>query len=125
MTLEQAIHTTAADLDTIRPGWHNEIDPQRLTFIGASNTKDCVLGQLWGSLDVAWEALRAGGYLNALLTWRYAFRCSWHTLQMENVRDPHTPIWLDEIRARQTVEDASLRAIVAAVEAQEDEEVFA
>lgn len=46
----------AALLDIIRPGWANDIQPERLDL---SSCTSCVLGQLYGRYDVGAEKLFA------------------------------------------------------------------
>jgi hypothetical protein len=49
-TMRDRVARGATALDRLRPGWHHEVRPDQIN--GASMTM-CVLGQLWGSWDIA------------------------------------------------------------------------
>lgn len=49
-TMPDRVTRGATALDRLRPGWHQEVNPSLLN--GASMSM-CVLGQLWGSWDIA------------------------------------------------------------------------
>lgn len=47
-TLEELVQTGVTRLDARRPGWYDNVD---LDTLNIADTKDCILGQLFGHFD--------------------------------------------------------------------------